>query len=83
MKMKASFVDLKETRFQEASHFAEQFSQLEWHYLCSHRWFLTGVDEALGTGDFFPLRIRAEQTLVNDRIRLRCEPSKNLCHSKS
>jgi len=83
LKMKPPFVDLRKTRFQAARAFAEQFSQFEWQYLFSHRWFLTGVDEALVTGDSFPLQVRAEQTLINDRIRLDSEASKDLCHFTS
>jgi hypothetical protein len=79
--MNRPFVDLRETRFQAAKAFAEQFTQFEWQYLCSHQWFLTGIDQALVTGDFFPLHVRAEQTLLDDRIRLHWKANKGLCHS--
>jgi hypothetical protein len=78
--MNPPFVDRKETRFQAAKAFAEQFTQFEWQYLCAHTWFLTGIDHALATGDFFPLDVRAEQTLLDDRIRPRWKASKDLCH---
>jgi len=74
-------VDLGENRVGAAKAFAEQFSQFEWQYLCSYQWFLTGVDHALASGDFFPLRLRAEQTLVDERIRPRWKAAKHLCHS--
>ena len=81
--MNLPFVDLKGNRIQSAKAFAEQFSEFEWQYLCSYQWFLTGVDQALATGDFFPLTVRAERTLVDERIRPRWKASKDLCHSNS
>jgi hypothetical protein len=67
--MNSPFADLTENRIETAKNFAKQFSQFEWEYLCSCQWFLTGMDQALATGDFFLLSIRAEQTLLNDKIR--------------
>jgi len=81
--MNPPFIDLKESRFQTAKAFAKQFSRFEWQYLCSHQWFLTGVDQALATGDFLPLHIRAEQSLVSGRIRPDWKANKHLCHSNS
>jgi hypothetical protein len=37
--------------------------------------FLALVDQGLDTGDFFPAQIRAEETLVKDRLRKQDESS--------
>jgi hypothetical protein len=63
------FVELRDNRIQAASAFAKQFNQFEWKYLCSCQWFLTGTDRALDTGDFFPMRIRADEALVEAKLR--------------
>ena len=61
--------DVRARRVQAAHKFAAQFNPLEWKYLCSHEWFLTGVGEGLDSGDFFPIRARAEKVLVDGKIR--------------
>jgi hypothetical protein len=81
--MNLPFVDVEGTRIQAAKAFAGQFSEFEWQYLCSYQWFLTAVDQGLATGDFFPVNIRAERTLVDERIRPRWKASKDFCHSNS
>jgi hypothetical protein len=58
-----------DNRIRVAKIFARHFNHFEWGYLCSHQWFLTGIDQALGTGNFAQLEARAEQTLVDDKIR--------------
>ena len=58
-------------RIHAARTFAKQFSNFEWKYLCSYRWFLKGVDRGLRTGDFLPLQRRAENELVNEGLRRR------------
>ena len=63
-----------DSRVQVAKAFAQQFNHFEWEYLCSHQWFLTSIDRALETGDFSKLQCRAEQTLVDDKIRPRRKP---------
>jgi hypothetical protein len=67
--MNTPFVDLKECRVQQARAFARQFNKFEWKDLCSYQGFLTLMDHGLDTGDFFPAQIRAEETLVKDRLR--------------
>ncbi|MBV8224255.1 MAG: hypothetical protein JO232_03595 [Verrucomicrobia bacterium] len=54
-----------------AKAFAQQFNHFEWDYLCSHQWFLTGIDRALETGDFSRIQDRAVKTLADDKIRPR------------
>ena len=81
--MNLPFVDLKGTRIQAAKAFAKQFSEFEWQYLCSYRWFLMAVDQGLETGDFSPLNVRAERTLVDEKIRPRWKAGKDFCHSNS
>lgn len=81
--MNPPFVNLTDSRIEAAKAFAEKFSRLEWHYLCSYQWFLTGMDQALQTGDFFQLNNRAEQTLVDDGIRPPSKARKDLCRSNS
>jgi len=56
-------------RVEAAQKFAAQFSQLEWKYLCSYQWFLTGVSEAFDSGDFLTLQTRADNALVAGKIR--------------
>lgn len=56
-------------RIQKARAFARQFNNFEWKDLCSYQWFLTLMDHGLETGDFSAAQIRAEQTLVNDKLR--------------
>jgi hypothetical protein len=58
-------------RIEIAKTFAQQFNHFEWEYLCSYQWFLTGVGQALETGNFAQLTARAEKTLIDERIRLR------------
>jgi hypothetical protein len=58
-------------RIEIAKTFARQFNHFEWEYLCSYQWFLTGVGQALETGNFAQLTARAEKTLIDERIRLR------------
>jgi hypothetical protein len=60
-----------DSRVQVAKAFAQQFNHFEWEYLCSHQWFLTSIDRALETGDFFGIQDRAVKTLVDDKIRPR------------
>jgi hypothetical protein len=67
--MNPAFVDLRDNRIHAARAFSKQFNRFEWKYLCSHQWFLTRVGRALDTGDFLSLQLKAEETLVNDRIR--------------
>lgn len=57
-------------RIEIAKIFAQQFNHFEWEYLCSYQWFLTAVDQALVTGKFAQLTVRAERTLIDDKIRL-------------
>jgi hypothetical protein len=52
-----------------ARKFAAQFSQREWQYLCSYRWFLAGVGEGLDSGNFSALQAKAEKALVDGKIR--------------
>jgi hypothetical protein len=73
-------------RIPAARAFAGQFSNFEWKYLCSYRWFLTGVDRGLSTGDFLPLQRRAEDELVNEGLRRRTvtvHDESRVCHSAS
>jgi hypothetical protein len=67
--MTPPFVDMRDNRFRAARAFAEQFNRFEWNYLCSCQWFLTSIDRALDTGDFFPIQIRAEEALVDGKLR--------------
>jgi hypothetical protein len=67
--MRPPFVVLRDNRVQAARAFAEQFNSFEWKYLCSCHWFLSSIDQALDTGDFFPIRIRAEKALVDAKLR--------------
>jgi hypothetical protein len=67
--MNTPFVDLRECRVQQARAFARQFNQFEWKDLCSYQGFLTLVDQGFDTGDFSLAQIRAEETLVKDRLR--------------
>jgi len=67
--MRPPFVDLRANRVEAAKAFAEQFNQLEWKYLCSCQWFLSSIDRALETGDFFPIQTRAEEALVDAKLR--------------
>ena len=60
-------------RIKTAKTFAQQFHHFEWEYLCSYQWFLTAVDQALETGKFAQLTVRAEKTLIDDKIRLQHE----------
>jgi hypothetical protein len=61
--------EIRAHRVEAAKRFAARFNQLEWKYLCSYQWFLTGVSEALDSGNFFPIQARAEEALVDGRIR--------------
>jgi hypothetical protein len=61
---------LRDNRVQAAKIFAQEFNRLEWKYLCSYPWLMTSMDRALDTGDFFPIQIKAEHTLVNGKIRM-------------
>jgi hypothetical protein len=77
-------VAVLDTRIQAARAFARQFSNFEWKYLCSYRWFLKGVDRGLRTGDFLPLQRRAEDELVNEGLRRRTftvDDELRVCHS--
>ena len=67
--MDPAIVDLRNNRIQAARIFAKRFNTFEWNYLCSCQWFLTLMGKALDTGDFLSLQLKAEETLVNDRIR--------------
>ena len=67
--MRPPFVDLRDNRVQAARAFAEQFNHFEWKYLCSCQWFLSSIDQALDTGDFFPIQIRADEALVEAKLR--------------
>ena len=60
----------RDARIEIAKTFAQRFNHFEWEYLCSYQWFLTGMDQALATGNFAQLTARAEKTLIDDRIRL-------------
>jgi hypothetical protein len=76
---------LLDIRIQAARAYAGQFSNFEWKYLCSYRWFLEGVDRGLRTGDFLPLQRRAEDELVNEGLRRRIltvDDELRLCHSR-
>jgi hypothetical protein len=64
----------RESRIAAAKAFAEQFNKYEWKDLCSYQWFLSSMDRSLETGNFRCLQIRAEETLVDDKLR-RCIPS--------
>jgi hypothetical protein len=68
--MKPPLANPKDSKIPFAKTFALQFDNLEWGYLCSYQWFLTGMDRALETGDFTSLQARAENMLVDDHIRL-------------
>ena len=52
-----------------ADSFAKRFSHFEWKYLCSNRWFLKGVAQALETNDFSSLQIKAEMALADAHLR--------------
>jgi hypothetical protein len=67
--MRPPFVVLRDNRVQAARAFAEQFNRFEWKYLCSCQRFLSSMDRALDTGDFFPIQIRAEKALVDAKLR--------------
>jgi hypothetical protein len=79
--MNSPFVDLTGKRIEAANNFAKLFSQFEWEYLCSCQWFLTGMDQALATGDFFQLNLRAQKTLLDDKIRPRWKVGQDLYHA--
>jgi hypothetical protein len=67
--MRPLFIELRDNRVEAARAFAEQFNRFEWKYLCSCQWFLSSIDRALDTGDFFPIQIRAEEALVDAKLR--------------
>ena len=67
--MTPPIVNLRDNRIQAARAFAQRFNQFEWKYLCSCQWFLTGMDRGLDTGDFFPIQIRADEALVEGKLR--------------
>ena len=67
--MNSSINDVKGRRVQAARKFASRFNQLEWKYLCSYQWFLAGVSEGFGSGNFAALQARAEKALVDGDIR--------------
>ena len=69
--MNPPLVAVRNRRVEAAKAFAEQFNHFEWEYLCSYQWFLTGMDQALETGNFARLTARAVKTLIDDSIRLR------------
>ena len=73
--MNTPFIDLRECRVQQARAFARRFNKFEWKDLCSYQGFLALVDQGLETGDFFPAQIKAEETLVKDRLRKQSESS--------
>ena len=60
---------MRDNRIQAARAFAQQFNQFEWKYLCSCQWFLAGMDRGLDTGDFFPIQIKADEALVEGKLR--------------
>jgi hypothetical protein len=62
-------VTLRDNRIQAARAFAKQFTPFEWKYLCSRGWFFTAIDRALETGDFLPIESRADETLVEAKLR--------------
>jgi hypothetical protein len=72
--MTPPFVDSKDSRIRAAKAFAEQFNPFEWKFLCSHQWFITAIDRALQTGNFLSLQIRAEQALIDGKIRRQTSP---------
>lgn len=76
--MNPPLVSPTDSRIQVAKTFARQFNNFEWEYLCAYQWFLTGMDRALETGDFSIIKSRAEQTLVDDKIRPRWKGTKHL-----
>ena len=61
--------EIRAHRVEAAKRFAARFNQLEWKYLCSHQWFLTAASEALDSGNFFSIQARADEALVDGRIR--------------
>ena len=61
--------NLRVQRVEAAQKLAARFSQLEWKYLCSYQWFLTGVSDGFDRGDFRALQTRAEKALVDGKIR--------------
>ena len=63
--------DIKAQRVEAAKKLATRFSELEWKYLCSYQWFLTGVSDGFDRGDFRPLQTKAEKALVDGKIRKR------------
>jgi hypothetical protein len=76
--MNAPVLDPATSRTDAAKAFAQQFNNFEWEYLCSYQWFLTGMDLALETGDFSAIQSRAEQKIVDDKIRPRWKGTKKL-----
>jgi hypothetical protein len=66
-----------------AQAFARNFNAREWKFLCSYRWFLTGVDRMLSGSEVAALQLRAEDALIADGIRKPAENSDetlNGCH---
>jgi len=64
--------------------FAIKFTHFEWKYLCSYRWFLKDFAQAVDTGDFSALQVKAEKALVYGRVRRPAGTTKNdlsVCHS--
>ena len=51
--------------------FAKQFTNFEWRYLSSYRWFTKGINQAIRTGNFLSLTLRAEEQLANEGLRRR------------
>jgi hypothetical protein len=69
---------------QTVESFAIKFTHLEWKYLCSYRWFLEDFAQAVETGDFFSLQVKAERALVYGRVRRPARTTKDdlsVCHS--
>ena len=51
--------------------FAKRFTRFEWIYLCSYRWFIAALDNAVYRGSFVALQLRAEKKLINEGLRRR------------
>jgi hypothetical protein len=69
---------------QTVESFAIKFTHLEWKYLCSYRWFLKDFAQAVDTGDFSALKVKAERALVYGRVRRPAGTTKDglsVCHS--
>lgn len=64
--------------------FVAGFTDLEWQYLSSYRWFLDGLSDALRSRNYRALQFRAREILINEGLRHRTSTEKHelsLCHS--